>query len=549
MPVRASLLLKTGLAALALAPLSTGALAQREIVQALPPPEAAELNSALQRLARSPTDTAALIQAGEASLALGDHDAAMGFFVRARDLSPRNPRAVTGLARSFLAQGRAVEALRFFAEAERVGAPAASIAADRGLATDLVGDTTNAQAYYRLALEREDTPETRRRLALSQAISGDRTGFEATLLPLLRAEDRAAFRTRSFGLAILGDDDEAIEIAESMMPADMALRMAPYLRYMPRLTKAQQAAAANMGTFPRTSDIGRDSPEVAGYSPESVQVARTADASLTPTGPTLGSETRRTAQAEDTAAASRGRPDRQAPRSRSSISSDPLARTRLRTETVRQPAAQPPVPAPEPAAQDVAAREPQPQPQVQPQEQPQPQAQPVQVAAIPARPSITGFSLPASGTAARPATPAATPEAQEPEPKAPASLADAFADFGTATPAGPAAGAVDITAIEPPREVEAPPPPAHPARHWVQVATGRDRSALAFDWRRIARRSESLLDGKGPFVTPWGVANRLLAGPYDSAAQAREIVSKLKALDVDSFTFTSAQGEAVERLD
>lgn len=91
--------------------------------------------------------------------------------------------------------------------------------------------------------------------------------------------------------------------------------------------------------------------------------------------------------------------------------------------------------------------------------------------------------------------------------------------------------------------------PSHPSRNWVQVATGRDRDALSFDWRRISRGAEGALDGKGPFVVTWGEANRLLAGPYDSPREAREMVTRLKAMGIDSFTFTSEDGEAIEKLD
>ena len=133
------------------------------------------------------------------------------------------------------------------------------------------------------------------------------------------------------------------------------------------------------------------------------------------------------------------------------------------------------------------------------------------------------------------------------------SIEDAFDGFTLAPPAPPpsATGAVDITRIAIPREKvrpKPPPPPAHPARHWVQVATGKDRAALKFDWRRITRSAEGKLDGTGPFVTPWVEANRLLSGPYDSAAEAREMVNELKKIGVDSFPFTSAEGEAVEPL-
>ena len=82
----------------------------------------------------------------------------------------------------------------------------------------------------------------------------------------------------------------------------------------------------------------------------------------------------------------------------------------------------------------------------------------------------------------------------------------------------------------------------------MQVATGKDRDALKFDWRRIARKADGSLDGKGPFITPWGEANRLLSGPYESAEKAREIVNELKRLNIDSFPFISAEGEAIDAL-
>ena len=126
---------------------------------------------------------------------------------------------------------------------------------------------------YRSILAVGDSAEVRRRFALSLAITGNRSEFERMLYPLLRDEDRAAFRTRAFGLAILGLSDDAVEIADAMMSTDLALRMAPYLRYMPRLTKAQQAAAGNLGAFPAATEIGRDPPEIAGYAAAGARIA------------------------------------------------------------------------------------------------------------------------------------------------------------------------------------------------------------------------------------------------------------------------------------
>ena len=247
------------------ATLAQPAAAQREIVQPLPAEGERRLSDALSRLARDTTDVDAVLDAGEAALELNDIDAAIGFFGRANELSPGNSRTKLGLARAYLRSRRPVEALRLFAEAEKAGVSEARMAEDRGLAFDLVGDAASAQELYRLALANGAGEETVRRLALSQAIAGDREEFEATLLPLLEKGDVAAFRTRAFGLAILGNPAEAKQIANTMLPAGLGARMAAYFDYMPRLTQAQQAAAGNLGIFPRTASIGTDDARIAGY--------------------------------------------------------------------------------------------------------------------------------------------------------------------------------------------------------------------------------------------------------------------------------------------
>ncbi|MGI8943505.1 MAG: SPOR domain-containing protein [Qipengyuania sp.] len=565
----------------ALSPQSAAAQQRGEIVQPLPPQSNAGLNAALRQLARNPRDLGALLDAGQASLELGDTAAAIGFFQRARAVSSANHPALVGLARAQLESGRPIEALRLFAEAEQAGVAQQRIAADRALAFDLVGDNARAQELYRIALSREDSSELRRRYALSLAISGNKAEFERILLPLLQKDDRAAFRTRAFGLAILKEEDEAVSIAESLMPTDLALRMAPYLRYMPRLTRAQQAAAANLGAFPAAKDIGRDDPQIASYAGEGRRIAQRADSSLTPSGTPMG------AQAGATGRSSRAQPrrrpdrtaaaqDRPAQRVTTRNAGDPLSRTRrVRTEQVAEATPAAAEPAAEPAATSGQAEQQRELPTIATSERVAPRELPASVppavdpTPAPTRPAIS-FSVPpaqavqdaavVAGAGGR-QTPISSPQsfdlaaikADSPSPaEDTASVADAFADFATvpSPQSSSAVGAVDITRIEAPREVERaePPKPAHPARHWVQVATGKDRGALKFDWRRIARQSEGKIADKGPFVTPWGEANRLLAGPYASASDAREIVSELKALGVDSFTFSSAEGEEIEAL-
>ena len=190
----------------------------RAVVQPLPSRGVGDLTSALHRLARDSRDVDALIDAGNASLELNDIDAAIGFFGRAQELSPENPRIKLGLAGTFVRSERPLEALRLFEEAERAGVSTRAFASERGLAYDLVGDAEAAQGQYRQALASGDDDETVRRLAISMAIAGDREGFERTLYPLLERKDFAAFRARAFGRAILGEEDEAGAIAEAVMP-------------------------------------------------------------------------------------------------------------------------------------------------------------------------------------------------------------------------------------------------------------------------------------------------------------------------------------------
>ncbi|MBS0477244.1 MAG: tetratricopeptide repeat protein, partial [Proteobacteria bacterium] len=235
----------------------------RPVVQPIPGGDAMRLNAALGRLARNPRDVDALIEAGAASLAAGDGDAAIGFYQKADALSPGNARIKSGLAGAYVLTGDPANAIPLFDAAEKLGPLDAARVSDRGLAFDMVGDATTAQRYYREALMAGPSDETSRRLALSQAISGDRKGMEVTLASLLQRNDKAAWRTRAFALAILNQPDEAESIARSTMPADMAGAMVNYLRYMPKLTAAQQATAANLGQFPRAAEIGRDDPRFA----------------------------------------------------------------------------------------------------------------------------------------------------------------------------------------------------------------------------------------------------------------------------------------------
>ncbi|MDT0508753.1 SPOR domain-containing protein [Novosphingobium sp. MMS21-SN21R] len=267
------------------------ATVSRPVVQSVAPSPSRELNAALARLAADPRNVVALYDAASAALRLGDSDAAIGFLSRANDIQPGDPRSKVLIGKAYLLAENPVDAVRAFDEAERAGGDTYAMASDRALAYDLVGDNGRAQRWYQVALSRGSDDELTRRYALSLAIAGDRRGAEVLLAPLIAKQDRATWRTRTFVMAVTGGPDEAVAVAYASMPQDLAAGIAPYLRYMPRLTPAQQAAAANFGRFPRAADIGRDDPRVAQYAALNPRATRFADAGLIPAGAPLGAST------------------------------------------------------------------------------------------------------------------------------------------------------------------------------------------------------------------------------------------------------------------
>ena len=91
--------------------------------------------------------------------------------------------------------------------------------------------------------------------------------------------------------------------------------------------------------------------------------------------------------------------------------------------------------------------------------------------------------------------------------------------------------------------------PVHPSRIWVQLATGRDKAALGYDYRRISREAETAFKNKRAFVSNWGQTNRLLTGPFDSEAAANAFLGQLRRANVSgAFVWTSPTGQVVDAL-
>src|SRR5439155_2395424 len=214
---------------------------------------AAALARYVRALASDPKDFGALVGAGRAALALGDTQAAAGFFARADDVNPRSPLPQAGLGAVSVANGYAQAGLPYFKRAQQLGATGAMLGCDRGLAYDLLGQQAQAQADYRAALSGADGDEARRRLARSLAISGDKAGALATLAPLMAQHDAAAARTRAFVLALTGESNGATTAIDAAMPGSWA-RVAPFFQRLPALQPGQKAAAVNLGIFPDSGE-------------------------------------------------------------------------------------------------------------------------------------------------------------------------------------------------------------------------------------------------------------------------------------------------------
>lgn len=599
------------LAALMAAPFVAGTQASATpVVQQLPSNDALDLREALSRLGRNPRDVEALVDAGNAASALGDFDAAIGFFKRAQELTSRDPRVLSGLAGAYALKGDPVTAIPLYAQAQSAGANAGAIGGDRGLAYDLVGDPVTARRYYQQALAaRPGDEEVTRRLAVSYAISGDEKAMTRTITPLLRDQDKAAWRTRAFALAILGKSAEATKVTRSLLPGNLADSITPYLDYMPRLTPAQQAAAANLGIFPRASEIGHDSPAIAAFAPRSLtrtDVAA-ADRALIPGGAALGPSgaggntaesraqaraaernARREAKRQVAQAARVAPPEVQPSRQAGSVdepafaeSSPPRGQVALASQAPSRPATSsaelPPLnPAPATASGELPPLNPasRPAPASPSGELPPLNPAPRSAAATasgelpPLHPAPAPVASPAPVTPAAaapgfnlssmPASRAPTAPDAAPPPPPPPSFSSLFNDLGRpqATPT-PVSGAVDIRKIEPahppppppPKPPAPPPPPKNPSRIWVQIGIGQKLSALAYDWNRYVKAEPELLKRRKAYTTRLNRTNRLLVGPFDSDKEANAFLAKLKKADhPGAYPWTSPEGQAVEEL-
>ncbi len=260
---------------------------------------AAELRGAMMRIARRPTDSDAMVDAGNAALLLGDANAALNFFTRADALQPSNGRIKLGLAVATVRTENPFEALRLFDEAIRLGIPERAVAADRALAFDLLGNFGRAQQDYIIAKQSDGSNRLIVQQAISIALLGNEREADAMLVPLLQQNYGEAWRARAFLLAARGDYKESVKVTQGFMDVRSAQQFERYLRQMPQLTGAQKAAAIHLGHFP-ANNIGRDSDTLQRVAANYPNSGPSGEGRLVPAGdplgPKAGSQTRNVAK-------------------------------------------------------------------------------------------------------------------------------------------------------------------------------------------------------------------------------------------------------------
>ena len=247
-----------------------------------------DLQDALRRIANDSNDSSALADAGLAALELGDMRAAIGFLAKADQIYSSSGRVKAGLGRALLAEENPFGAIRYFDQAVANGIAAREIAADRGLAYDLIGRNRDAQKDYELAMRYDSNDQLIERYAVSLGISGDVERADAQLNPLLQKSDRDAWRNRAFIYAMNGKKKDAENIVEQTMERRMAKAIKPFFDRMPKLTAAQKAAAVHFGHFPASENIGVDVAAVQMASNLAARGGDGADAGLIPVGAALG---------------------------------------------------------------------------------------------------------------------------------------------------------------------------------------------------------------------------------------------------------------------
>jgi hypothetical protein len=144
---------------------------------------------------------------------------------------------------------------------------------------------------------------------------------------------------------------------------------------------------------------------------------------------------------------------------------------------------------------------------------------------------------------------AATSEAAKPAPAKPKPELAKSKDVKKAELAKPDPKAKKPDPAKPDPKAKKPDPKtkAEPARVWVQVAGGANQASLSRAWKAVVAKAPAL-KGKAGWWTPLRATNRVLTGPFKTAAEAQAFVNTLGKSGVSGFVFTSEAGQKVTKL-
>ena len=98
------------------------------------------------------------------------------------------------------------------------------------------------------------------------------------------------------------------------------------------------------------------------------------------------------------------------------------------------------------------------------------------------------------------------------------------------------------------RQLPAPPVAGGGGRHWVQIAHGTQRAALALQYRQVRAQAPDLIGGRTAWTAADRGTNRLLMGPFASAEEAEAYIGELGARHVAAILWDSGAGASPERL-
>ncbi|HEU4957957.1 MAG TPA: SPOR domain-containing protein [Sphingomicrobium sp.] len=509
------------------------------VVSAAPETPTTALSRHIRVLASNPRDFNSLIGAGRAALELGDVQTAAGFFGRAEEAYPNAPAAKAGLGAAMAHMGDADGAIYYFDQAIRLGAPALTIALDRGMARDLNGDLAAAQTDYRLAIASLNSDEGRRRLALSLAIGRDRNGALAAIQPLLNRHDPAAQRTRAFVLALVGDQAGAAQAIEAVMPGGSA-RFAPFISYLPQLSVQEKAAAVHLGMFPDNAAV-RISQAQSAPNPASVPPPQGRSASA-------GPPVRPPAPAIQTTP-----PVRMA--TREAIQPPPQPSFSLPSQ--RSPASPsfslPSASSAAPTAENLA------------QSEPEAEAEPPATSLADAESSLEKVeeSMGESNLSSIDKLLAAIEEAPPPAPTPKVETADADDDAAVAKAAAAKKAADKKAADKKAAEKKARDAKLAAEKkareeaaklgvkgtYWVQLAGGSNQGRMTNEYRKLSDKAGTLLKSRPGYVTAGKDYFRLIVGPFDTKSESQAFVNKLANEGVDGFSWTRTPSQIkIEKL-